>query len=78
MISEAASVAATAQKNAADAGKVAATARKGRRGRRRLRPHGTGRGARRPRGGGRERFQQLTGIALDLEKYDYFLEPEAD
>ncbi|MBX9394914.1 hypothetical protein K4749_15225 [Streptomyces sp. TRM72054] len=25
-----------------------------------------------------ERFQQLTGIALDLEKYDYFLEPEAD
>ncbi|MFF6876828.1 hypothetical protein ACFY9S_16120 [Streptomyces sp. NPDC012474] len=24
------------------------------------------------------RFQQLTGITLDLEKYDYFLEPEAD
>ncbi|KUL37998.1 DUF7683 domain-containing protein [Streptomyces regalis] len=25
-----------------------------------------------------ERVRQLTGIALDLEKYDYFLEPEAD
>lgn len=25
-----------------------------------------------------ERVQQLTGIALDLEKYDYFLETEAD
>ncbi|MFC4505855.1 MULTISPECIES: DUF7683 domain-containing protein [Streptomyces] len=25
-----------------------------------------------------ERFQQLTGIPLDLEKYDYFLEPGAD
>ncbi len=25
-----------------------------------------------------ERVQQLTGIALDLEKYEYFLETEAD
>jgi hypothetical protein len=25
-----------------------------------------------------DRVQQLTDIALDLEKYDYFLEPEAD
>ncbi|MET8078994.1 hypothetical protein [Streptomyces sp. NPDC005303] len=25
-----------------------------------------------------ERVAQLTGIALDLEKYDYFLEPEED
>jgi hypothetical protein len=25
-----------------------------------------------------ERVQQLTGIALDLAKYDYFLETEAD
>ncbi|MFF4589114.1 hypothetical protein [Streptomyces sp. NPDC001388] len=25
-----------------------------------------------------ERFRLLTGVALDLEKYDYFLEPEAD
>jgi len=25
-----------------------------------------------------ERVQQLTGIALDLEKYEYFLEIEAD
>ncbi len=24
-----------------------------------------------------ERVRQLTGITLDLEKYDYFLEPEA-
>ncbi|MFG2553272.1 hypothetical protein [Streptomyces sp. NPDC048581] len=25
-----------------------------------------------------ERVQQLTGISLDLENYDYFLETEAD
>ncbi|MFE6619286.1 hypothetical protein [Streptomyces sp. NPDC057740] len=25
-----------------------------------------------------ERVRQLTGITLDLETYDYFLEPEAD
>ncbi|MFF5183792.1 hypothetical protein ACFY30_08380 [Streptomyces sp. NPDC000345] len=25
-----------------------------------------------------ERFRRLTGITLDLEKYEYFLEPEAD
>lgn len=25
-----------------------------------------------------ERIRQLTGLALDLEKYDYFLETEAD
>ncbi|WP_133912004.1 DUF7683 domain-containing protein [Streptomyces sp. NBC_00582] len=25
-----------------------------------------------------ERFRRLTGLALDLEKYEYFLEPEAD
>ncbi|CAM5550929.1 DUF7683 domain-containing protein [Streptomyces canus] len=25
-----------------------------------------------------ERVRQLTGISLDLEKYDYFLDPSAD
>jgi hypothetical protein len=25
-----------------------------------------------------ERVRQLTGITLDLEKYDYFLDPSAD
>ncbi|MEU1178200.1 hypothetical protein ABZ464_11190 [Streptomyces sp. NPDC005820] len=25
-----------------------------------------------------ERVHRLTGVALDLEQYDYFLEPEAD